>query len=62
MRFRDRIALGLIASALTLSVFMPGCDPKPTPEACARHIGIEYSVDDGATEELDKFQSCVEGR
>lgn len=62
MTFRDRIALGIIASALTIAAFMPGCDPISREETCARHIGIVFSVDDGATEELDAFRDCVMGR
>jgi hypothetical protein len=62
MSFRERVLLGIIASGLTLAMFAPSCDPKPTPEACARKLGIAYSVEEGAVDQLDKFQSCVEGR
>lgn len=63
MTFRERIITGIIASCLAIAILGP-CEPTPThtPSACARRLGISWSVEEGATEQLDAFQDCVNGR
>lgn len=48
LSFRDRIALGIIASGLTLAMFAPKCDPetKVEPKPASRHVGIVVVEDD----------------
>lgn len=61
MTLRERILLGVIASGLTVAVLGP-CEPTRVEVVCAREIGIEWSVEEGATEELDAFRDCVKRR
>ncbi len=62
MTFRERIIAGIIASILAIAVFGP-CgimdDPERVESRCAREVGVEWSREDGATEELDRFSDCV---
>jgi hypothetical protein len=62
--FRDRIALGILATAAILTLHAPSCDPMPAgyvvEEGCAREVGVSWSVEEGATEELDRFGECVD--
>ena len=58
MTFRERIILGIIASGLTIAVLGP-CEPTRIETRCAREVGIEWSVEEGATEELGAFSDCV---
>lgn len=46
MTFRDRIALGVIATGLTLAMFAPNCDPEVTAKLVSRHVGIVLQEDD----------------
>lgn len=62
MTFRDRVIIGIIASGLALALFAPSCDPKPTPQACAKKVGVTWTYEDGVTERLDAFQACMNGR
>lgn len=58
MTFRDRIIAGIIASGLAIAVLGP-CEPRRIESVCADRLGIEWSVEEGATESLDAFRNCV---
>ncbi len=62
MTLRERILAGILASIIAIAVLGP-CgimdDPERTEVRCAREVGVEWSVEDGATERLDAFSDCV---
>lgn len=61
MTFHERIVLGIIASCLTIAVLGP-CEPTRIEVVCAREVGIEWSREEGATEQLEMFSDCVDER
>lgn len=61
MTLRERILLGVIASCLTIAVLGP-CEPTRIEARCAREVGVEWSVEEGVTEELEAFRDCVTER
>lgn len=52
------IAAVAVAVGLVL-ILIASLNSIPTRESCARKLRIHYSVDDGATEQLDAFSRCT---
>lgn len=62
LTFKERVIAGVIASILVIVVFGP-CgimdDPERVEVKCAREVGVEWTEEEGATEELEAFSDCV---
>lgn len=51
----------LCAAAVAAVVLIPAPRAVSTPAECAAALGVSYSVEQGATEELTAFGVCLEG-
>lgn len=59
---RRRFRQGLVASLLIGGLLPLGGTLRPAPsifQQCADRLGIEWSAEDGATEQLNAFSLCV---
>lgn len=64
LSFTHRFASLVRTLALLLLVLLAtvACrSTAPTSQGCADQLGIEWSVEDGATEQLDAFAACLAG-
>lgn len=59
MRYFLAGVIGVIGMAVFVIVLISALNAIPTREGCARKLGIHYTIEDGATEQLDAFARCL---
>lgn len=59
---RFRIYVGVVLSCLVVGAWIDGDFNRHaarTPQSCADSLGIQWDVENGATERLAEFSACV---